>query len=158
MNTDRSGKQLHESIDPGPDHGRSPTDQITKALVLHGNDRLGRHHHRISRTHESCCYVFLGHDQSQSETNPLSKYATTHFPGYTTTLDDHPAPFRPPSNNTKIIKCCTDRLNSPTSIKQDLGFCWEDVNMSSQRRKFSTEYKVEAAYRVIDSGPAAWLT
>jgi len=29
---------------------------------------------------------------------------------------------------------------------------WKDVNMSSQRRRFSTEYKAEAAHRVIDSG------
>jgi transposase len=39
-----------------------------------------------------------------------------------------------------------------TSIGQAFGFCWKDVVMSGSRRKFSTEFKVEAAHRVIDSG------
>ena len=50
------------------------------------------------------------------------------------------------------MTCCTDQLNSPTSVKQDLEFYRDDVNMSSQGRSFSTEYKVETAHQVIDSG------
>jgi transposase-like protein len=30
--------------------------------------------------------------------------------------------------------------------------CWKDVAMSASRRKFTVEYKIEAAHRVIDSG------
>ena len=34
-----------------------------------------------------------------------------------------------------------------------LGSVREDVVVSGRRRKFTTEFKVEAAHRVIDSGP-----
>ena len=44
------------------------------------------------------------------------------------------------------------RIQVDTSIRLTCGSGWEEVVKSANRRKFTTEYKVRAAYRVIDSG------